>query len=93
MTRDAVPQSAVPERADADPTEWVTTTEAAALTGYGLQYVRRLVRSGKVRARKWANAWMVDRTDLLRYKREIDALGPAKHDPWRTGARQRDGAG
>ena len=72
---------------DFNPTEWITTAEAAELTGYSVQYLRRIIRQGRVRARKWVNAWMVDRKALLDYKREMDSLGPEKHDPWRIGAR------
>jgi len=32
---------------DFNPTEWITTAEAAELTGYHVKYVRRLVREGK----------------------------------------------
>jgi excisionase family DNA binding protein len=78
---------------DFNPTEWITVAEASALTGYSVQYVRRLTRQGRVKSRKWANTWMVSRTGLLDYKRKMDSLGPDKHNPWRTGARQKgDGA-
>ena len=33
--------------------EWITTSEAAALTGYSLNYIRRLVREKRVPAAKW----------------------------------------
>lgn len=75
---------------DFNPTEWITTTEAAELTGYSVQYLRRLVRQGRVKARKWVNAWMIDQAALLDYKQKMDNLGPRKHDPWRTGSRHKD---
>jgi len=74
---------------DFNPTEWITTAEAAELTGYSVQYLRRMVRQGRVRARKWVNTWMVDRSTLLDYKREMDSLGREKHDPRRTGTRRK----
>jgi len=70
--------------------DWLTTREAADLTGYSVQYLRRVIRRGRVRARKWANTWMVDRSTLLDYKQEMDSLGPRRHDPWRTGKRRKD---
>ena len=73
-----------------NPTEWITTAEAAKLTGYSIQYLRRLVRQKKVKARKWANAWMVHRAALLDYQQQMEALGPDKHNPWRTGTRHKD---
>ena len=64
---------------------WITTTEAVELTGYHIEYVRELARSGRVEARKvGARAWLVNKADLLRYKAEIDALGDKKHDPRRN---------
>lgn len=74
-------------------TEWVTTSEAADLTGYSIQYVRRLVRNGRVRAQKWVRDWMVDKEALLAYQQSMQTLGDRKYDPWRTGARKKeDGA-
>jgi excisionase family DNA binding protein len=75
---------------DFNPTEWITTKEAAKLTGYSVQYLRRLVRQERVRSRKWANVWMVDRGALLDYQQEMEGLGQEKHNPWRTGARRKD---
>lgn len=74
--------------------EWITTQEAADLTGYSLQYIRRLVRQERVHARKWMRDWMVDKQALLIYQQQMQQLGEKRFDPWRTGARERktDGA-
>ena len=64
-------------------TEWVTTDEAAQLTGYSPHYVRRLVRQSRVRAKKWSRVWMIDKQALLDYQERMEALGRAKHDPFR----------
>jgi excisionase family DNA binding protein len=45
----------------------LTTQEATKLTGYDVQHIRRLARSGKVKGRKWGKDWMIDRTSLLAY--------------------------
>jgi excisionase family DNA binding protein len=37
---------------DFNPTEWITTAEAAELTGYHVKYLRRLVREGKIAGAK-----------------------------------------
>jgi excisionase family DNA binding protein len=71
-----------------NPKEWITTAEAAKTTGYSVQYVRRLIRQDRVKAQKWANVWMVDRSAIVEYKRQMESLGPEKHNPWRT--RKRD---
>ena len=62
---------------------WVTTAEAAALTGYSAPYMRQLVKNGNVEGRKVGRDWLVNRESVRRYKARMDALGTAKHNPWR----------
>jgi excisionase family DNA binding protein len=45
----------------------LTSTEAAKITGYNEEYIRRLLRSGKVNAKKWGRDWMIDQDSLLEY--------------------------
>ena len=71
------------------PSEWITTAEAAELTGYDLTHVRYLIRKGQVEGKKFGRDWMVNRDSALAYVEKMRRLGPAKHDPWRTGARER----
>lgn len=47
--------------------EWITTAEAAALTGYTIVHVRRLVTAGKVKGQRFGQIWQVDRRSLLAY--------------------------
>jgi excisionase family DNA binding protein len=56
--------------------DWLTTTEAARLTGYNIQYIRRLVRSNKVESKKWGRDWMISRASLLAYRTEDQRRGP-----------------
>jgi len=58
--------------------DWLTTAEAAHLTGYNIQYLRRLVRTKKVESRKWGREWMISRASLLAYKEENDRRGPRR---------------
>lgn len=62
---------------------WMTTREAADLTGYNVKYLRNLVRRGRVEAHKVGRDWLVNRESLLAYKSRMDRLGPQKHNPWR----------
>lgn len=62
--------------------EWVTTREAAELTGYDPAYIRVLAKQGKVEGFKAGRDWLVSRESVLGYKRRMDALGPQKHNPW-----------
>lgn len=49
--------------------DWITTTEAAQLSGYDPEHVRRLARAGKIKARKWGRDWMIDGKSLLEYRK------------------------
>ena len=47
--------------------EWLTTQQAADLTGYHMVYIRDLVRAGQLEGRKWGQAWQVSKASLLAY--------------------------
>jgi excisionase family DNA binding protein len=75
---------------DFNPTKWITTNEAAELTGYDVRYLRQLVNEGKIKAVKRSRVIFIDKDSVLAYTNQMKRLGPAKHDPWRTGARKRN---
>ena len=54
---------------------WLSTYEAAELSGYHPDYIRRLIRSGGVIGKKWGSAWMVDKESLLAYAQKQNAQG------------------
>jgi excisionase family DNA binding protein len=54
---------------------WITTAEAARLTGYHPEHVRRLLLAGKVEARKFGPTWQVSRASLLAYVRKAEKRG------------------
>ena len=78
---------------DCNPVQWITTQQAAALTGYDLTHIRRLVRENHIKGKKFGRDWMVSKESIQAYAEKMKKLGPAKHDPWRTGARRRDDKG
>ena len=55
--------------------EWLTTEQAAELSGYHPNHIRRLLRSGEVDGRKWGQAWQVDRGSLMGYLERIGESG------------------
>ena len=57
-----------------------TTGEAARLTGYHVNYIRRLIKAGRVRGKKWGRDWQVSRGSLLAHVRKVEKLG-AKRGP------------
>lgn len=78
---------------DFDPAQWITTQEAAELTGYHPVHIRRLIRHGLLVGIKRGRDWFLDRAAVLAYLEEMQRLGPAKHNPWKSGGREKtDGA-
>jgi hypothetical protein len=55
--------------------DWITTADAAELSRYHPDYVRKLLQTGKVHGRKFASVWQVSSTSLLNYLRKVEALG------------------
>ena len=68
------------------PEDWITIQDACQMTGYNAEYLRRLIRNGKVKARKVSIVWVVDHASLLRYiSQNQDTTdrrrGPKNHPP------------
>ena len=47
--------------------QWITTTEAARLSGYTLDHIRDLIKNKRVKGQLWGRQWQVDRRSLLAY--------------------------
>jgi excisionase family DNA binding protein len=60
--------------------DWITTTEAVTLSGYHVDHIRRLLKSGEVNGQKWGREWQVSRSSLLAHIRKAEKLG-AKRGP------------
>jgi len=67
-----------------NPTEWITTAEAADLTGYTTALIRYLARNQHIEAQKFGRDWMIKRWSVQVYADEMRRLGTAKHDPTRA---------
>ncbi len=48
---------------------YLDTKEAADLTGYSLNYIRKLVRTNKVKGLKVSGVWLIDKDSLLGYRK------------------------
>jgi len=68
---------------DFSPSDWITTKEAAELTGYSSVTFRQFAREGRIKARKWGRDWFLHKESVLNYVNEMENLGTAKHDPTR----------
>jgi excisionase family DNA binding protein len=55
--------------------EWLTTYEAARVANYDPDYIRKLVRAEKIKARKWGQTWQVHRDSLFEYLKKTEMLG------------------
>jgi hypothetical protein len=54
---------------------WITTSQAADLSGYHPIYLLELLKSGKVRGQKFGPIWQVDRASLLAYIKSAEKSG------------------
>ncbi len=63
--------------------DWLTTEDAARLSGYTSAYMRQLAQRGRVSAIKAGRDWLINREALLEYTRGMEAMGTEKHNPWK----------
>jgi excisionase family DNA binding protein len=61
--------------------EWITVQEAAELSGYHAEYVRTLIRGGKIKARKFGPVWAVSKEVLLTYVKRAKESHDGRHGP------------
>jgi hypothetical protein len=47
--------------------EWIDVNESAKITGYHPEHIRRLIREGKIQAKKFNIIWMVSKNSCLAY--------------------------
>ena len=66
----------MPDIAAPDAPDWITTTEAAEISGFSSQWVRELCDEGDVTCRKFGRNWQVSRTSLLAYVESERRPGP-----------------
>lgn len=55
--------------------EWITTKQAAELTGYTQRRVRQLAKAGKVKGQRWGRDWQIDQKSILSYVRKAEESG------------------
>jgi excisionase family DNA binding protein len=61
--------------------EWLTTEQAAELSGYHPYYLRELVREGKVEAQKFGPVWQISKTSLQTYLVSAEKSGDKRRGP------------
>ena len=59
--------------------DYITADEAADISGYDVQHVRRLMRAHKIKGRKAGLVWLIERESLQEYLAKVKALGTKKY--------------
>jgi excisionase family DNA binding protein len=65
--------------------DWITTAEAAEISGYHPVHIRRILLSGKVSGQKWGTQWQISKTSLMRYLQKMKKRGKKRGPRSRTG--------
>jgi hypothetical protein len=55
--------------------DWLTIAEASKESGYSAEHLRDLMRAARIKGRKFATVWQVNRVSLLAYLRKQEAKG------------------
>jgi excisionase family DNA binding protein len=55
--------------------DWLTTYEAARISNYELDYIRKLIRAQKITGRKWGQSWQISRQSLLKFMEDRERQG------------------
>jgi excisionase family DNA binding protein len=63
--------------------EWLTVSEAAELSGYNPEYLRRLMRDQKIKYRKFSFIYQVNRDSLLEYLKNAENKTDQRYSPKR----------
>ena len=61
--------------------EWLTVSQAAELSGYHPEYLRELIRNGKIAGQKFGIVWQVSRRSLLAYCKAADKSDDGRWGP------------
>lgn len=61
--------------------EWITTSEATQISGYHPEYLRELIRLGKIEGKKFGILWQVNKMSLITYLKEAGESDDKRHGP------------
>lgn len=56
--------------------DWITTKQAADLSRFHPEHVRRLLRAGDLQGKRFGTVWMVSRKSLLAYLADEEKRKP-----------------
>lgn len=61
--------------------EWITVDQAAKLTGYNQEHIRRLLREGLIAGQKFGIVWQVSRSSVISYSADARESEDRRHGP------------
>ena len=61
--------------------DWISVEDAAELSGYNAEHIRRLIRGKQIVANKKGTMWWVDRASLLAYQKKALNSSDKRHGP------------
>jgi excisionase family DNA binding protein len=61
--------------------KWLSVSDAAKLSGYHPEYIRRLIRDGEIEARKFSIVWQVRQTSLSVYVENAKSKNDKRFTP------------
>ena len=59
----------------------ISVKAAAGLSGYSIQYLRRLLRNGRLEGTKIGQVWLIKLASLETYARNGQLVGDRRHGP------------
>ncbi|MCJ7530759.1 MAG: helix-turn-helix domain-containing protein [Anaerolineales bacterium] len=65
----------------------ITVQTAAEISGYNIQYLRRLLRTGKLDAVKIGQVWLIQLTSLETYLSHNTMIGDHRNGPKKSGVK------
>lgn len=61
--------------------DWITVSDAAKISGYNEEHVRRLLRDGSIVGRKFGIVWQVKRSSFMLYLSKAQSSEDRRHGP------------
>lgn len=67
-----------------DNSEYITVSQASELSGYNEEHVRRLLRDGIIKGRKFGIVWQVEKSSILDYLSKAQGSEDKRQGPKKT---------
>ena len=61
--------------------KYISVQAAAEVTGYNIQYLRRLLRAGKLEGIKIGQIWLIEMESLEMYLQQVESSSDRRYGP------------